>query len=812
MKWHRPYRDKARRRARGHWFRLAATLGGLLAAWTAASAQPLAWRAGDGVVWNTPWATVSVDRNQADQGPLLRFLPENRLARFDQPAIQRSNAAELVLLYETAGPAGQKITLTRRLEARSTAAQSELIETMDLTTSAPICQDVEIVRPFTFRGAALPDQAPPPRVTCTLPLKNGWAWTGEVAAQPVRGEFRLGRWLTGGETPELALPVVQVDADRKWQAGLYADPRFSSLFALQQGGEGVRGELRYRYAASVVPLQGTESRRFAFRLRPPPAPAENFGGVIDAFFRLMLPEVPPGPAWLHDICMVGYDYLSDGGLGWDRDVDTLAQQLSPAERQHVALCFHGWYDYLGAYCYDEGTGRLKDAWVAMPRTRKVALTKEGVRSRLGRARSLGFRVLWYFGDGLVQDSGAPGYHADWNLLDEKGQPVRTCWQGPDTLDKTYPRNPAHPGVAAWCQGYLAALLRDYGPVVDGFVWDETFLIRSGDLARAPEPAYAARAMLDLVKRLTLSVDAVDPEKVFLASDDVGLGGTSDTVGYAMVADGNYQDSWCEPSAWSYALFPNWRNCSWSCNWNAVTRFHWTRWGVENFGVPVAISNGWEDDRGPFEWTPAQRDTILALFRKRLAQGPARVRYLTQDPARLLADSGPDLPAPAEPVPTPGAAELNWALAARGSRATASSESHHGGGRWPALGVIDGSRSTEKWGAGHGWASADDAALPQWVQVEFPEPRSVSCFVVFGFQAPKESARKWGVTDYTVDAWDDGAARWRTVAQAAGSRVMATRVHTLERPVTTKKFRLVISRVAPLDGVARLLQVEAWGPR
>jgi hypothetical protein len=51
-------------------------------------------------------------------------------------------------------------------------------------------------------------------------------------------------------------------------------------------------------------------------------------------------------------------------------------------------------------------------------------------------------------------------------------------------------------------------------------------------------------------------------------------------------------------------------------------------------VPVAISNGWEDDRGPSEWTPSQRDDILRLFRERLQQTD-RVRYLADDPAKLL---------------------------------------------------------------------------------------------------------------------------------------------------------------------------------
>ena len=104
--------------------------------------------------------------------------------------------------------------------------------------------------------------------------------------------------------------------------------------------------------------------------------------------------------------------------------------------------------------------------------------------------------------------------------------------------------------------------------------------------------------------------------------------------YGIVTNGTYTDAACRPATWSYGLFPNWRNVFWSCNWWPISRFQRTRWGVEHFGAPVAISNGWEDDRGPWEWTPQQRDEILRLFRERLKK-QERVRYLTDEPAKLL---------------------------------------------------------------------------------------------------------------------------------------------------------------------------------
>jgi hypothetical protein len=191
------------------------------------------------------------------------------------------------------------------------------------------------------------------------------------------------------------------------------------------------------------------------------APASGIGKAQDAFFALMLPDVPPGPKWLHEIAMIDYDYLSDNGQGWDRDVRLLGAWLKLEERRRVAFCLHGWYDALGPYCFDAATGQMKQEWVAFQPTRKVRLTQDEMRRRLRAARDLGFRALLYFGDGLASDSGVPSYRDDWAYRDARGQKI-PGWQGPDTLGKTYMLNPAHPEVARWFLAYADALLKTYG--------------------------------------------------------------------------------------------------------------------------------------------------------------------------------------------------------------------------------------------------------------------------------------------------------------------------------------------------------------
>jgi hypothetical protein len=791
-----------------------------LAATPSSGPSSLAWSESAGVTWHTPWAQWKIDCDGERRGPVLRFLKTGTEFVLDQPIIQLRGPDLMKLTYELSDPDAARVLVTRHLRVERRKADWALVETFVIEPVLPVAQELEIVRPFSV-SSLLPGGANAEGLGCVLPLKNGWARNLTLSNHPAAAEYRLGHWIGGNDTPELALPLVQLDPNGGWQGSVSADPRFAALFKITAG-PGMRppfrfagspnevgGEVRYRYAGSNVPLAGIESRSFGFWVRGAPPSKEPFGKSVDAFFRLMLSDVPAGPDWLHRIYMVDYDFLSDGGQGWEKDVGCLARWLKSRERGHVALCLHGWYDALGTYSFDETTGRLQDRWTAMARTRKVSFTPDELRRRLRFARSQGFRVLLYFGDGLAADSGVPGYHEDWCYVDEQGKKI-SGWQGPDTFGATFMMNPAHPAVRRHFLRYLDALLASVGRDVDGFVWDETFHARAGQIASNPTPAYCDRAMLDLVKALTARVRAFDSQKVFLASDCVGI--MPNIPGYAMVASGLYQDSHCNPERWPDALFPNWRNVYWSCNWGPMSHSHWTRFGVEEFGAPVAISNGWGDDHGPHEWSDSERDDTLKLFRQRLARGPAHVRYLAEDPATILEQRSPDhAPAPSDVVPQPGPMEINWALAQNGSHATASSEQQSQDRFYPASGAIDGRGGDAGWGRGHGWASAAGAALPQWLQVEFPERRPVSRFMITTYQAHGDSARRWGVMDYIIEVWDEPSGQWKAVVREAHGRILFTRVHLLPRPVSTKKFRVLVTRVAvPAGAVARLLQVEAWG--
>jgi hypothetical protein len=767
----------------------------------------LVWDRTAGVVVKTSIATVEFDRTSKLPSPLLKFAsgPEVELK---SPRVIQQNGEHLRLLYEVVGPHGTKLRVTRELVLTRREADADLVESFQITPDRPITDDLEIRRPFAISAARGNSEA-----SATCPLFNGWAKPHVLSRAPLDAEYRLGGILGGKEIDRLALPVIQLDQPSAWCAAVSSDCRFSTHFSVSASdGNSVQGIIRYRYACSRVPLVGTETRTFGLWIASSAPRDEPFGKSIDSFFRLMLPEVPPGPKWLHDIGMVYYDYLSENGQGWEKDVHELARILTPEERRCVALCFHGWYESLGGYGYDDSTGRMKKEWTAMGRTRKVPMTQEEMKRRLRVAKDLGFRVLLYFGDGVIQDSKSPApgcYYPDWDFRDVNGRRI-TGWEGPDTWGTTYVRNPSHPEVVAWYGRYLKALLAAYGSQLDGFVWDETHYVRLGMIAQKPEPAYCDRAMLDLIKRLRQQVKTADHEKVFLASDCVGPDEPGwGNVNYAMVADGTFQDSWCKPDRWSFGLFPNWRNTFWSCIWAAERHFAWMRWGVDNFGTPVAISNGFDDDKGPSEWNPKMRNAVLDLFHKRLTKTP--VRFLTEDPKTLLATS-PEAPPASDPIPVPAADEVNWALAANGAKAAASSSLDPD--KCGPKGLIDGVRDDSNWTAGHGWASQPVQTTPQWVEIAFSQPRTVSRFVVISYVDKRDpsSVTTWGVENYDIEVWDASSSAWKTVVLEDKNRVKINRVHVLEEPLKVSKFRVVIKKVAPFDDIARLLQIEAWGKK
>jgi hypothetical protein len=88
-----------------------------------------------------------------------------------------------------------------------------------------------------------------------------------------------------------------------------------------------RDTLEWTYPRAVGLADQVEKRRVAtvFHEDSPDA-------ALEAFYAVAVPEIAPGPAWLREIAMVDYDYMSDAGAGWGRDIATLAAALPRGDR------------------------------------------------------------------------------------------------------------------------------------------------------------------------------------------------------------------------------------------------------------------------------------------------------------------------------------------------------------------------------------------------------------------------------------------------------------------------------------------------
>ena len=414
--------------------------------------------------------------------------------------------------------------------------------------------------------------------------------------------------------------------------------------------------------------------------------------------------------------MVGYDYLSDDGKGWDRDVRQLAEWLNPQERRRVALCLHGWYDAIGSYCYDApvaafagGLGRLwTDAQDRAHHGGDEAADATGPRAGIPRAAVLRRRP------GRRQRRARLSRRLDLSRRPRQPDPrlARPGYVRADVLAQS--RASGSRGLVPRLPEGAARDVRRGGRRLrvgrDLRVQDSVRSPRSRNRRTATGPCW--RWSRNSRPAFTPAIRTRSSWRPIVRACSATFPATR------WWPTGPIRIPRATPAPGRGACSPTGGTCCGAATGPRVTGLDNTRYGVETFGVPVAISNGWGDDRGPAEWTADERDQILELFRRRLQQ-PERVRYLTTDPA--VAMQGDPLPAAEEGL-------VNWALAARGSQATASSEDAP---RYPAAGAIDGVRDEQGWGTGHGWASQAEPR-PHWLQITFPQPRPIRRFVVITY--------------------------------------------------------------------------------
>jgi len=165
---------------------------------------------------------------------------------------------------------------------------------------------------------------------------------------------------------------------------------------------------------------------------------------------------------------------------------------------------------------------------------------------------------------------------------------------------------------------------------------------------------------------------------------------------------------------------------------------------------------------------------------------------------------------AEPPTTSG---MNVALAANGATASASSTMSSS---YPASNVINGERAganSTTGGVFNGWISSS-ATMPQWVQVDFGQTRTINEIDLFMVQdnytnpaTPTQTMTftLYGVTSFDVQYWTGSA--WTTIPGGSVSGNNKVWRKFSFTAITTTKIRVLTN--ASVDGYSRLTEVEAW---
>ncbi|MFN8009396.1 MAG: hypothetical protein U0V70_20670 [Terriglobia bacterium] len=535
---------------------------------------------------------------------------------------------------------------------RLNEGQWVLTQRLGLDFPAKVNENVKLWLPRTI-------QLPFENRMVFVPLKNGIGRRKPVLGLDSDDEYVF--QLSGSHDvcrPQwLAIPMVD---EYSGQTDLHlthcTDPYFTSYFSLPYR-ERI-GQFHCVFPDTVA-LNGHEERRVYTVLHQGEAKT-----ALKLFYACALSDVKPGPDWMHDVAMVDYDYLSKNGQGWFADIDTLKDFIPVKDRSKVFLGLHGWYDVVGRYSFNYPKQTLDKEWTAFPgcqdkdfqaygdapelgdpyrfhkqsisRMRPVAMSIAEMHRRLRYAKDNGFRVGLYFSDGLLSGTEVKDHYEPTKVLSWGG------WKGPDTQGRTFLQNPLHPEVRNFYLSYMKTLLSEFGKELDGFLWDETHYIGPGTLGNDSYPGYADRGMMMLIKEIGSMVASFNPELALFSSDNIGLWNLTDRVPYALVAHGTYQDSACRPEAWSWGLFPNHRNVLWSCNWAPLSRLDFTRYAVETFSMPVAISNGsFGDDVGISEMGKPTLHELLALFAKQ-KQRKMELGWVEEDQCHPTYDGKPIL--------------------------------------------------------------------------------------------------------------------------------------------------------------------------
>ena len=293
-------------------------------------------------------STELVDRRLGDSHLRVNVAGKPPL-KCDRPAASHRQGAALIFEYRHAG-------LTVEHEIRITALPNgswAVVEKISLTADPKLREDVTLEAPRNIR---LPFDSR----QVFVPLRNGVGRQAPVTAADYL--FELAGTHHASQPEILSVPVVdEFSGKSDLRITTASDPWFTSCFRLPT--PNAPGAFHCTYLGKIG-LGARETRTLVTGLH-----RGAFDDAMQVFYAACLPEVRPGPEWIHDIALIDYDYLSDGGKGWFSDIDTLAARIKPADRGKVLLALHGWYGYVGRYGFNYRARSLDRTWLAFANAR-----------------------------------------------------------------------------------------------------------------------------------------------------------------------------------------------------------------------------------------------------------------------------------------------------------------------------------------------------------------------------------------------------------------------------------------------------------
>jgi hypothetical protein len=268
------------------------------------------------------------------------------------------------------------------------------------------------------------------------------------------------------------------------------------------------------------------------------------------------------------------------------------------------------------------------------------------------------------------------------------------------------------------------------------------------------------------------------------------------------AAGNINLNWSlsgPPAAPASQPATNISNSSFTANWTSSS-------GANGYRLDVSTNSSFSSFVSGYQ----NLDVGNALSRSVTGLSPATTfhyRVRAYNTAGTSSDSGTI-------QATTNTGAVNYALALNGSTASASSSYSVA---YPAANLINGERAganSTTGGVFNGWVSST-ATMPQWVEVNFGQARSIREIDVFtiqdNYQNPvnptlQMTFSSFGLVGFDVQYWNGTS--WVTIS--GGSVTANNKVwrQFIFAAINTSQIRVLIN--ASPDGFSRLNEIEAWG--